>query len=66
MQNIKHLQSLMVDEFVAVIKNDLKIGEEDSAGSNGSYDESKQIKDRNATEEKALLREFGINTDIFD
>lgn len=56
----------MVDEFIAVIKNDLKIGEEDSAGSNGSYDESKETKDRNATEEKALLREFGINTDIFD
>lgn len=57
----------MVDEFIAVIRNDLKIGEEeDSAGSNGGFDESKETKDRNASEEKALLREFGINTDIFD
>ena len=36
MENIKHLENLMIDEFNSVIKNDLKIGEEDDETSNGS------------------------------
>ena len=58
MLNIKHLESLMMDEFASVIKQDLNIGDDESEGS--------QEKEGNHHEEKALLKEFGINTDVFD
>ena len=48
----------MMDEFASVIKQDLNIGDDESEGS--------QEKEGNHHEEKALLKEFGINTDVFD
>ena len=47
----------MMDEFTTVIKQDLNIGDDESEGSQEQQDYH---------EEKALLKQFGINTDVFD
>ena len=36
MENIKHIENLMIDEFNSVIKIDLRIGDEDDEDSNDS------------------------------
>jgi len=41
-ENIRQLQTLLIDEFNGVIKNDLKIGEDEDIHSNSDSEEDKQ------------------------